>query len=163
MERLRVNFAPAKRIKCWLALFTLLLLTGSLSAQSFQVGGTVRDSKGARLPGITVSIKGTNTGGTTDSSGAYTISVPSSNSVLVFSGVGFLEKQQAIGDRRLLNITLAEKANNLDEVVVIGYGQSVRKRDIGGSIASVNNKQIQERQPVNLFDALQGQAAAYWS
>jgi TonB-linked SusC/RagA family outer membrane protein len=159
MERLRVNFAPAKRIKCWLAFFTLLLLTGSVSAQTLQVGGTVRDSKGARLPGISVSIKGTSTGGTTDSLGAYTISVPSSNSVLVFSGVGFLEKEQAVGDRRLMNITLADKANNLDEVVVIGYGQSVRKRDIGGSIASVNNKQIQERQPVNLFDALQGQAA----
>jgi TonB-dependent starch-binding outer membrane protein SusC len=159
MERLRVNFAPAKLIKCWLAFLVLLLLTGPVSAQSIQIGGTVRDSKGNRLPGVSVLVKGTNAGGTTDSTGAYTISVPSPSSVLVFSGVGFLDKEQTVGNGRSINITLAEKPNNLDEVVVIGYGQSVRKRDIGGSIASVNNKQIQERQPINLFDALQGQAA----
>ncbi|GAA4335193.1 TonB-dependent receptor [Flaviaesturariibacter amylovorans] len=139
--------------------FVLALLAGTASAQGIRVAGTVRDGGGNRLPGISVRIKGSTIGSTTDSVGAYSINVPAASSILLFSGVSFVEKEQLVGDRRSLNITLTEKPNNLDEVVVIGYGQTVRKRDIGGSISSVNNKQIQERQPINLFDALQGQAA----
>lgn len=160
MERKRCSLLPAKAYYCGASIIVLFLLlfSFSLSAQ-VQVGGTVRDTKGARLSGVSVRVKGTNSGTTTDTSGAYTISVPSLNSVLVFSTVGYLDGEEKVGSQRVINITLAEKQNNLDEVVVIGYGQTQRKRDVGGSISSVSSKQIQERQPVNLFDALQGQAA----
>lgn len=160
MER-NVNLAFAKVKNCSTAVFSLffLLFFNLASAQTTQVGGTVRDTKGGRLPGVSVRVKGISSGTTTDSTGAFTLSVPSSSSVLVFSIVGYLDKEVTVGDQRIINVSLAEKQNSLDEVVVIGYGQTQRKRDVGGAISSVSSKQIQERQPVNLFDALQGQAA----
>src|SRR3546814_9714421 len=56
-------------------------------------------------------------------------------------------------------IMLEDRASDLDEVVVIGYGGAVKKRDITGAISSVSAKEIAERQPINIFDALQGKAA----
>src|SRR4029079_13777403 len=106
-----------------------------------------------------VKVRGTALGTTTDDKGEYRINVASAESVLVFSSVGFLAQSQTVGTNQVLNITLPEKANDLNEVIVIGYGQTQKKRDVGGAISSVNSKQIQERQPINLFDALQGQAA----
>jgi len=159
MERKRNALLPAKVLKCWTVFIALFVFSSSsLFAQPIQVGGTVRDTKGARVPGVSVRVKGSAGGTTTDTTGAFTISVPSASSVLVFSNVNYLEKEETVGNQRVINITLADKQNNLDEVVVIGYGTQ-RKREVGGSISSVNSKQIMERQPVNIFDALQGQAA----
>ncbi|RYE50319.1 MAG: TonB-dependent receptor, partial [Sphingobacteriales bacterium] len=151
---------PAKVRKCWTALFVLTLLISSftLTAQTIQVGGTVKDNKGTKLSGVSVRVKGANIGTSTDSSGMFTLNAPSQASTLVFSIVGFLDKEETVGSQRIINVTLSEKQNNLDEIVVVGYGTQ-RKREVGGSISSVNAKQIMERQPVNIFDALQGQAA----
>ena len=141
-------------------LFLLLFFASVALAQStIQVAGTVKDNKGNPLSGVSVKVKNTSLGTTTDDRGEYKINVPSKESVLVFSSVGFLEHSQTVGEGQLKNVTLADKPNDLNEIVVIGYGQTQKKRDVGGAISSVNSKQIQERQPVNLFDALQGQAA----
>jgi TonB-linked SusC/RagA family outer membrane protein len=137
----------------------LTSVTQTFAQAPIHVAGTVRDNKGVAISGVTVSLKGGGAATTTDSSGAYALTVPSNKSVLVFSYVGFLPKEQTVGTNQLLNITLAEKTNDLDEVVVIGYGQTQRKSNLTGSISSVNSKQIQERQPINIYDALQGQAA----
>ena len=140
--------------------FFLILFSTNLFAQgSIRVAGTVKDNKGTGINGVSVTIKGTATGAVTDNTGAFSINVPSEQTVLVFSSVGYIEKSETVGDRKLINITLGEKANDLNEVIVIGYGQTMKKRDVGGAISSVNSKQIAERQPINLFDALQGQAA----
>jgi TonB-linked SusC/RagA family outer membrane protein len=142
--------------------FPTLLLTifsTSLLAQTIRVAGTVKDSKGNPAPDITVAVKGSTVGTATDSLGRYTVEVPSKQSVLVFSSVNFIPHQETVGDRQMISVTMADKANDLEEVVVIGYGQTMRKGDLGAAISSVNSKQIQERQPINLFDALQGQAA----
>jgi TonB-dependent starch-binding outer membrane protein SusC len=137
-----------------------ILITSSLFAQApVKVSGTVKDSKGVPLQGVSVKVKGSSVGTVTDDKGEYRITVPSAESILVFSIVGYSEVSQAVGASPLLNVTLADKANDLNDVVVIGYGQTQKKRDVGGAISSVSNKQIQERQPINLFDALQGQAA----
>ena len=154
---------PACYFKCrqiLLLSFALFLSVTNLFAQnSIRVAGTVRDNKGTGIAGVSVTIKGTTTGTTTDNTGAYSINVPSPQTVLLFSSVGYVELSETVGDRKIINLTLADKANDLDEVVVIGYGQTVKKRDLTGSISSINSKQIAERQPINLFDALQGQAA----
>jgi TonB-linked SusC/RagA family outer membrane protein len=128
-------------------------------AQTIRVSGTVRDTKGSPISSANVMVKGTTTGTTTDSTGRFALDLPSRESVLVFSSVGFLEKEERVSGGNTINVTLSDKQNDLDEVVVIGYGQTVKKRDLTGAISSVNSKQIQERQPINLFDALQGQAA----
>jgi hypothetical protein len=130
-----------------------------LLAQTIRIGGTVRDNRSLPLAGVSVTIKGSATGITTDSSGQYSITVPSKQSVLVFSIVGYMPKEEQVKERQSINVSLMEKSSDLDEVVVIGYGQTQKKSNLTGSISSVNNKQIQERQPINVYDALQGQAA----
>ena len=146
--------------KCSLVFLLLLTFSSSLLAQQpVRVAGTVRDNKGNPVSGVSITVKGGNTGTSTDSSGRYAIEVPSKQSVLQFSSIGLIPKEETVGDRGMISITLADKANDLEEVVVIGYGQTMKKGDVGGAISSVNAKMIQERQPINLFDALQGQAA----
>lgn len=124
-----------------------------------KVSGLVTDNTGAPLAGVSVTVKGTKTGTTTDNAGRYSLTVPPKSSVLVFSNVGFASKEENLAGRSSLNVSLNPGTTDLEEVVVIGYGQTQKKRDVGGAISSVNAKQIMERQPINIFDALQGQAA----
>ena len=162
MKKKCIAFLPAGYLRCRQLLLSLFLLCSStvLFAQTpIRVTGTVKDNKGAALVGVSVTLKGSITGVTTDANGQYTITVPSKQSVLVFSFVGFLSKEQEVKEQQIINVAMTDKANDLEEVVVIGYGQTQKKRDVGGAISSVNAKQIAERQPINLFDALQGQAA----
>jgi TonB-linked SusC/RagA family outer membrane protein len=161
MKKKCMALLPVNSLKCWHIFLSLLLLafSPSLLAQTQRVSGTVKDNKGSPVADVSVTVKGTSAGTTTDSAGTYTISVPSKQSVLVFSNVGFLTKEEKVGDKQMLSVTLADKTNDLDEVIVIGYGQTQKKSNLTGSISSVNAKQIQERQPINVYDALQGQAA----
>lgn len=119
----------------------------------------VSDSKGAPIEGVSVLVKGTSTGASTDIGGRYFITVPSTKSVLTFSSVGFIDKQETVGNRTFINVGMSPGSSDLEEVVVIGYGQTLKKSNLTGSISSVSNKQILERQPINIYDALQGQAA----
>jgi TonB-linked SusC/RagA family outer membrane protein len=163
MKQICNGFFPSRNINCWkifLTPFLLVLFSTNLFAQGLiRVAGTVKDNKGTVVAGASVTIKGSSTGTTTDNSGAYSINVPSPQSVLVFSAVGFIEKSEMVDDRKIINVTMIDKPSDLEEVVVIGYGQTAKKSNLTGSISSVNNKQIQERQPINVYDALQGQAA----
>ncbi|MBO9565698.1 MAG: TonB-dependent receptor [Niastella sp.] len=154
--------APHRTRPWWcLPLFVLcsLLLYTSAQAQSRQITGVVTDLKGNPLPGVSVNLKGTTTGATTNAEGKYTLTVPDDKAVLEFSFVGYLTKEEKVGAKTTISLSLSESTSNLDDVVVIGYGGKQKKRDVTGSISSVSSKQIEERQPVNLFDALQGQGA----
>jgi TonB-linked SusC/RagA family outer membrane protein len=121
-----------------------------------RVSGTVRDNKGAPIAGVNVTIKGSTAGTSTDSKGAYTINAPSSNSVIVFSSIGYGEQTETVGNRVLINVTLLNKESELGEVVVIGYGTQ-KKPDVTGAISSIPSSQIAARQPQNVFEAIQGQ------
>ncbi|MDF2193302.1 SusC/RagA family TonB-linked outer membrane protein [Paraflavitalea sp. CAU 1676] len=145
----------------YLPLFLLLLQfpASMVMAQSRQISGVVTDVKGKPLQGVSVNIKGSTNGVTTDADGKYTISLPADKNELEFSSVGYLAKVENIGARTTISLSLSESTSNLDDVVVIGYGGKQKKRDVTGSISSVSSKQIEERQPINLFDALQGQGA----
>jgi hypothetical protein len=93
------------------------------------VTGKVANPDGEGLPGATVVVKGTTNGTTTDLNGSYTISVPESSDVLVFSFIGFATQEIPLNGRTTLNVTLEEDAPYLDEVVVVGYG-TMRRRDV---------------------------------
>ncbi len=123
------------------------------------ITGTVKDGKGEALVGVNILLKGTKVGAATDAGGKFSITVPDDNAVLVFSYIGFISKEAAVGNKRTVNVVLAEKESNLNEVVVTGYGQTVKKSDLVGSIGTVTAKQIKERQPTSLADALEGQIA----
>lgn len=122
------------------------------------VQGTVTDESGQPLPGVSVVIKGTNKGAVTDFDGNYTISVDTSDEVLVFSYVGFTNQEIAVDGRDQINVALKEDIANLDEVVVVGYGTQ-RKSDLTGAVSSVSSKDF-DKQPVSrVEEALQGRAS----
>jgi TonB-linked SusC/RagA family outer membrane protein len=135
-------------------------LTLYAQSQASKVTGVIKDDKGNAVPNVTVKIKNATGNVSGDKDGNYSIKVADAGTaVLVFTSVGFGSVEEAVGGRTKINVTLTATSSALDEVVVIGYGQTLRKKDLGGAISSVNSKQINERQPVTLFDALQGQAA----
>lgn len=119
--------------------------------------GRVVSSDGEALPGVTVLVKGTTIGTITDAEGKYSINVPDDSETLVFSYVGFTSEEVSINNRSVIDVTLAPDTQQLQELVVIGYGTQ-EKRDVTGSITSVDAESIEERQPINVFEALQGQA-----
>lgn len=127
-------------------------------AQQVVVAGTVRDEKGESLPGVSVKIKNAPGGVSTDVNGRFSISVPNSNSTLVFSYVGYTPLEVAVGGRTSLNVVLKESSTALTEVVVIGYGTQSKGNNTG-SIAKITSESIEERPIARIEQALQGQMA----
>jgi TonB-linked SusC/RagA family outer membrane protein len=147
------------RFKKLSLLIVLLLITSFLAlAQVKSLSGIVTDNTGLPLPGVTVLEKGTTRGAISDADGQYNLSVEGNTSVLVFSYIGMKTQEVIPGNKTVINVVLEPESIDVDEVVVVGYGTQ-KKRDLTGSIASVDNKAIEQRQAVNVFDALQGAAA----
>lgn len=112
--------------------------TLSVEWQSRAVSGTITDETGAALPGVNILEKGTSNGTVSDADGNYRISVASSESVLVFSFVGTVTQQITVGSRDVISVQLANDAQTLSEIVVVGYGTQ-EKKDVTGSVASVKS------------------------
>ncbi|WP_373511203.1 SusC/RagA family TonB-linked outer membrane protein [Persicitalea sp.] len=144
--------------------FLLLLAIGlsplhTLYAQDRIVTGTVtsvEDNTG--VPGVTVVLKNSNTGTTTDADGKYQINAIGTNPTLVFSAVGFTTQEIAIGNRSVVDVNLAVDLRTLNEVIVTGYGTQ-KKSQVTGAISSVSAKAIGELPVTNAQQALQGRAA----
>jgi TonB-linked SusC/RagA family outer membrane protein len=113
-----------------------LLNTNSSLKQSFTVTGTVTDNNGNPLAGVSIQIKGTQQGTITDVNGKYSLSVPGTESVLIFSFVGFAAQEITVGSQKVIDVILAESAITLEEVVVVGYGTQ-RKGELTSAVASV--------------------------
>src|SRR5689334_21314553 len=114
---------PIKIMKKILLLTCCWLVAFSLHAQQRTVTGKVTDSSdGSPLPGVSILVKGTNNGTTSDVNGTYSISVDA-DATLVFSFIGFESQETIVGERTAIEITLAASASQLQEVVVIGYGE----------------------------------------
>lgn len=122
------------------------------------VQGKITDMDGEPLPGVTVLIKGTSVGTTTDMNGNYTISVPDENAVLIFSYVGFVSEEITVGNQSNINISLLPDLRTLQEVVVVGYGTQ-KRTDVTGSIAQVSSEEIKAIPVQNATQALQGRAS----
>ncbi len=118
---------------------------------------TDKDSKEG-LPGVSVQVKGTSIGTTTDAQGKYRLSVPDQQSVVVFSFVGYTSTEQPITSQTTVDVELATNSKDLTEVLVVGYGTQTKK-EFTGSAASINSEKLKEI-PVQSFDqALAGRAA----
>ena len=145
-------------LRC-LFLAGLLTVSGAaVSAQNVTVKGKVTDSRGEPVIGATVMLSSNQTVGTqTDLSGNYSISVPSSAS-LIYSCVGYATQTVAVAGRSVIDIVLAEDTEFLEETVVIGYGVQ-RKSDVTGAIASVKESDLENRTAIDVAQALQGKAA----
>ena len=123
--------------------------------QGIPITGTVTDVAGEPLPGATIMVKGASTGTTSDINGVYFINVPDSETVLVFSFVGFSAVEMPVGNNRIINATLEESANLIDEVVVVGYGVQ-KKSTLTGSVATVSSDEIVITKSENTITNLQG-------
>ncbi len=156
MRDLLFYFTRCAKSKNKMLLFFLLGSFAFLNAQT-KVSGTVSDSNGKTLPGVSVTVKNTSTGVITDFDGKYEISVPS-NGVLTFSFIGFTTQEIAVSGKSTINIKLAESSETLQEVVVIGYGTQ-KKGDINGSVSSIKSRDIQDLKQVSMDQMLQGKVA----
>ncbi len=136
-----------------------LLFCLPVLAQDVAVSGRVTSSDdGSPLPGVSVQVKGTTRGTTTDGSGNYKISVPA-NARLVFSFIGSLSQEVNVGNRTTVSVRLEPNAQDLGEVVVTGYGGTINRREFTGASSKVAGTAIQNL-PVGSFDkALAGRAA----
>lgn len=121
------------------------------------VSGTVTDTEGEPLPGVTVSVPGTTLGTATDLNGRYALTVPE-GSTLVFSFIGFETQSIPIGGRNVIDVALAEDMASLDEIVVVGYGTQ-RKSDLTGAVTTLQGDEVAQRQQVQVSQALQGALA----
>ncbi len=142
--------------------FTLLMvciLCGiSLSmAQNITIKGQVKDQKGLPLPGVSVKVKGTNQGASTADNGSFSIMAPQ-NATLEFSFIGFKAVEEAVNNRTTINVILSDDNQQLNEVVVIGYGTTVKK-DLTTAVVSVSSKDLENQPITNPLQAIQGRAA----
>ncbi|MFV0606903.1 MAG: SusC/RagA family TonB-linked outer membrane protein [Niabella sp.] len=132
----------------------LLLFFNSVIAQN-RITGTVTDESGTPIQGATVLVEGTETGTITNNLGIYGINVPGSKTSLIFSYVGKQTQTIAISNRTVINITLQSLTDDLDDVVVIGYGK-VRKSDLTGSVSQIKTENTEQRYVTSTEELLQG-------
>ncbi len=136
----------------------LFLLVQVSYAQTRPVSGRITSSDdNTPLPGVSVSVKGRTIGTLTDANGNYSLNI-GDDAILVFSFIGYSSTEEKVGSRSTIDVKLRADVRSLDEVVVTGYGQQI-KRDLTGNIAKIRPSDIQD-QPVTTFDqAIQGKAA----
>ncbi len=124
-------------------------------ARLIEVTGTVTNSGGEPLAGVTVSVKNENNSAITNEKGQYSITVPGSQSVLVFTYIGFAPQEIAVHQSAVIDIQLEEQTMEMDQIVVVGYG-TVKKSDLTGSVSSIKEKDLQSRPVPSVGEAMQG-------
>ena len=143
--------------KLFYALLLCLFVSVPLLAQDVSVSGKVSDDSGVPLPGVNVVVKGTSTGTVTSADGSYSVSAPS-DATLVFSSVGFVTQEVAINGQSSIDITLLSDAQQLGEVVVVGYGTQ-EKKEITSAVVSVKSEDFNQGNINTPAQLLQGKAA----
>ncbi|MEM9830549.1 MAG: TonB-dependent receptor [Bacteroidota bacterium] len=142
-------------------LICVLFIGASLTtvlAQSTEVNGQVSSEEEGLLPGVNVLVKGTTVGTVTDINGNYSISVPSEESILVFSSIGFVSQEVPVANRSTVNVELVPDIQSLSEVVVVGYGTQ-KRADVTGAVSSIKAEDINNIVTGNPTQALQGRSA----
>ncbi len=122
------------------------------------VTGKVTSDTGEALPGVTVIVKGTTVGATTNAEGVYTLSVPAGQNTLVISSIGYERKEVAVGTSGTADVRLVTESQALNEVQVVGYGVQ-KKSQVTGAISSVDERALRDVPVANVGQALQGRAA----
>jgi TonB-linked SusC/RagA family outer membrane protein len=142
-----------------ITLFIVLIFCGIGYAlgQEITIRGEVKDRQGLPIPGVSVKVKGTNQGAATEVNGSYVLKADR-NATLTISFLGFKTIEEPIANRTTINATLSEDNNNLNEVIVVGYGTQV-KRDLTTAVVSVSSKDIENQPVTNPLQAIQGKAA----
>ena len=145
-------------IKCFSILLVVTLFSLQVFSQQRTITGTVTDAgSSAGLPGVTVSVKGTNISVQTDTDGKFSINA-GTGKMLVFSFVGYEGKEVDINNRSAVNISLATSTKGLEEVVVVGYGNQIR-RQVTGAVQNIKAEEFKDIPVSQMTQKLQGKLA----
>lgn len=136
-------------------LFSFISSTCIAANAQLSVTGTVTDNNGGAMEGVTVSVKNTSISTTTAANGAFSLSVPSENSMLRFSFVGFSNQEVRVGSLRNFNIRMAEQQSFIDTVLVVGYG-TVKKEQFTGSATAINSRILSAETNSSVSRSLEG-------
>ncbi len=137
--------------------FVVVIICMGISVTHAQVNGRVIDDKKSGIPGLTVRVKNTNTAVITDANGMYFIKIGGNTAVLVFSAVGYLKEERSVVNNTQVDVTMKESSENMDEVVVVGFG-TVKKVNLTGAVSVIKGEQLAKRQVASVSAALQGMA-----
>ena len=141
-------------------LLAFILLTGMQVAFAQRaVTGRVVTTDNSPLPGVTVVVRGTTTGAVTDVNGGFSLQVPNNQAVLAFSFIGFVSQEVTVGTQSTVNVTLAESAEQLSEVVVTALGIRRESKSLGYSVTSVGSDVLTENRSTNAMQALEGRVS----
>ena len=140
-----------------LLMLVLSTMMASFAYAQSQVSGTVTDQQNQPLPGVNVLVKGSTQGTTTDANGKYQVEVSNSSAILTFSFIGFTSQEKAVGNQTVVDVTMEEDIQSLQEVVVVGYG-TVKKSDLTGSVSSIKADAFKDMPVITVDQALQARA-----
>lgn len=139
-----------------IAVLLIALCMNTAWAQTQAVHGKVTSSEdGTTIPGVSIVVKGTTIGATTDANGEYTLNVPGDNATLVFSFIGYRSSEVSVSGQSTIDVILQVDIQQLSEVVIVGYGEQKRS-DVTGAVASVPKDRLQTLPVTNIMYALQG-------
>ncbi len=147
-----------KNLKSTMLLVLWLVCSVAVLAQDRQLTGTVKDANGAGIPGVSVVVKGTTLGTTTNAEGKYSLSAPA-DATLVFSFIGYATQEAAVGNRGTVDISLAEDVTQLGEVVVTALGVERSTKALQSSITKVPGMSLTAARENNLGSSMQGRVA----
>lgn len=143
-----------------MSLMLMLMLSHQLMAQTRVISGKVTDQKsGDGLPGVTVLLKGTTTGVSTNADGGYTLTIPENGTTLTFSSVGMATQERPIGKESQINVALLQDARELSEVVVTALGIEKDKRTLGYATQELKGGEVAQKSEPNVVNALQGKVS----
>ncbi|MGV3557470.1 MAG: SusC/RagA family TonB-linked outer membrane protein [Larkinella arboricola] len=145
---------------------TLLLIVGMIwlstvvaTAQIRTLTGTIMAAEEGPLPGANVVVKGSTTGTTTDNEGKFSLKIPSDNTTLIISSIGFLTEEVPVGSRSTLELTLKSDVKSLAEVVVTAFGVEKEVKSLGYGVQEIKGQSLTEARSSNVVNALSGKVA----
>ncbi|MDE6823880.1 MAG: TonB-dependent receptor [Duncaniella sp.] len=153
-----VNWGGVKSLGRYLLTLIVAVMTLAATAQTKSVTGTVTDEAGEPVIGANVAVKDTKMGTVTDFDGNFALSNLADNAVLVISYVGYVTEEVSVAGKSVINVTLKENRELLDEVVVVGYG-TMKRKDVTGAVTSMKNSDVVIAPTNNVMEALQGKVA----
>ncbi|GBU08732.1 SusC/RagA family TonB-linked outer membrane protein [Bacteroidales bacterium] len=141
------------------AIFIILLFPFAFAnAQQIKIEGTINDNASEPMIGVSILIKGTHTGTSSDAEGKFSLNVPDENAILQISFIGFIKQEIRVLNQRNISISLKEDAQQLEELVVVGYGTQ-KKTSVTGAVSSVRGDDLASSPQTNLSNAMLGRMA----
>ncbi len=159
MKKIRLNaLLTLRKLPKFILGFGFVFFALKISAQDISVKGIVSDKSNNGIAGVSVKVKGTNQGTSTDATGNFRISV-GNNATLVFSGIGYAPKEVSVGNKTTIDVSLIDDVQNLSEVVVTALGIKKDAKKLGYAVTTIQREAITENRTPNFMNALQGQIA----